>query len=301
MLRFALRFLSLSAFAAIGLAGCVPNTPYRNAAMTPAATPIAWDGRMKPAGTLHADGAISTRNVVTNWSPQIHDTASHVPDVTMEANVSLTPVRGLDVGFRGTYAAYRWTSPSALGTMEIPSHPSQWGFGPEIHGAFPLDRSHRVQLGVAGSFLYYDVPYAAWERDQPCDALASCAPTTYHLAREGSEGFFTYNLSLTPSVGFGPESRYGAVFAFVGITTGFSNDGFTDRPSNGSTVQARSVIPYLGGGYSFSYQPLRVAVATYVPFGERGEVMYGFGGYLTIGVDLELWHRAPPAPRPAEP
>ena len=276
--------------------GCAPTTPYRNTAMTPAASPIAWDGRMKPAGTLHADGAISTRQVATNWSPAIHDTATHVPDVTMEANVSITPVRGLDVGVRGTYAAYRWTHPSAIGTMEIPSRPNQWGIGPELHGAFPLEKTHRFQIGIAAAFMHYDVAYAQWARDIPCDPLAYCSADSYHLVKEGSEAFFTYNFSLTPSVGIGPDSRYGAAFMFVGITSGFTNDGFTDKPSNGSTVKSDTVIPYLGGGYSFSYRPVRVAIATYVPFGERGEAQYGVGGMFTLGLELELWH-SPVTPR----
>ncbi len=44
--------------------------------------------------------------------------------------------------------------------------------------------------------------------------------------------------------------------------------------------------------FDCALRPLPVAVATCVPFGERGEVAYGFGGMLTLGVDLELWHKA---------
>lgn len=289
----------LAAASLLSLAACVPDTPYRNTAMTPASRPIGWDGRQKPAGTLHVEGEYGGRRIYENLAPELGDSALHVPSYDVGGSVTLTPVRGLDVGFRGSYAAYAWTKPTAAGTFDLPSSPNIFGVGPEVHGAIALDRGRRAQIGIAGNFLHYQVPYASYTRSDCLYASPGCsmnAPqqdilthATYYLARSGSEEHWTYNLAVVPSYGFGEDAKYGSVTGMVGITTGFSNDGFTDVASSGSTVRDNAVVPYLGVGYSIALAPVRASILFYDALGEVRKVDYGPGLLLNVGLDLPLW------------
>jgi len=279
-------------------AACSPATPYRYSAMTPAARPIPWDGRTAGGGRLHVEGSIADSSVSQNYFPQIHDTALEVPRTTVEGAAHFSPVRGLEFGARFSYAAYDWTTPSAYGTMPLPSHPDLWGVGPEVRASIWLDHAHRFALGVAVNFMHYSIPYAKWQRGG-CSLSPTCVNTetpsgdlTYSLVNEGSVDQWTYTVGIYPSVNVGPDQRYGHVFGVLALHTGFKNDGFTDVSTSSSTVEDNGPIPIVGIGYGITVYPVHVSLLNYLPITDRSGVgvNYGPGVMLAIGLDMNLWN-----------
>jgi hypothetical protein len=277
----------------LAVAGCVPITPYRYTGMTPAPRPIAWDGYPSHAGEVHGEVALSHTAVYEKLSPQIHDTALHVAATTIDGAASITPVRGLDVGLRWSYAAYAWTRPSANGTMPLPSRPDLWGVGPEVRGSFFVDHDKHVALGIAANLMHYQVPWAAY---------ALSGSSTYDLMAQGSDSDWTMSFGFYPSYSFGPDGKYGTAFAMLAAQTSFKNDGFATTASNGSTIQENGFIPMFGGGYGFHTRMFHMGILGFVPLAGNG-IDFGPGFMLTVGLDLELWHphSAAPAPQPQQP
>ena len=109
----------------VGLAavGCAPQTQYRYSAVTPTAQPIAWDGRTEKEGFARFEGTVVGSTLKENLFPQIHDTALMVPQWTVQGAATLALAKFLELGVRGSYAAYQWTQPSAVGTMPVPDAP----------------------------------------------------------------------------------------------------------------------------------------------------------------------------------
>jgi hypothetical protein len=281
----------------LGLAACSPATPYRYSAMTPAARPIAWDGRTAGGGRLHVEGSIAGGSVVENYFPVIHDTALQVPRTTVEGAAHFSPTRGLEFGMRFSYVAYAWTRESAYGTMPLPSRPDLWGVGPEVRGSIPLDRGRKFALGLAANFMHYTIPFAKWVRSS-CMQSATCVRTatpsgelTYALANQGTTEQWTYTLGISPSFDDGPEHRYGHVFGVLALTNGFKNDGFTDVSTSSSTIEDNGPIPIVGFGYGLSVYPIHVTLLTYYPITNGGGVGVNFGPgiMLAMGLDLKLW------------
>jgi hypothetical protein len=314
-----MRFLRLAALAAI-LSGCTPPlTTYRYTAVIPAAQALAWDGRTVQDGHLRLEGSITSNSIERNYAPQIHDTAVRVPDETLEGAAALAIVPGVELGARYTYAAYAWTEESAVGTLPLPSHPSVWGIGPEARFTIPFDKHKRFALGMAGNILDYTVPYAEWTK-VTCVPSATCVAVsnpaggtaTYGLTDERSESHWTLNFAVYPSLALGEDEEYGHVFAGFSAHSSFKNDGFTDTSSNGSTVQDAGLIWMVGGGYGITLDPVKLSAMISLPFtSESSPVNYGFTGFFTAGLDLELWEgrearrlrrmREEPPPPPQEP
>lgn len=265
-------------FAAACVSGCAPMTPYRYSGMTPAAHPIAWDGYPKHAGEVHVEGSASHTMVVENWFPQVHDTALNVAATQIEGTASITPIRGLDVGIRASYAAYRWTEPTAVGTMPLPSHPSLVGVGPEIHGALFLDRHKHVALGIAANVMHYEVPWAAYKLEGQ----------NYVLMNEGSDSDWTFSGGIYPSYSFGRDGEYGTIFSMLGVHTAFKNDGFALTASNGSTIEEDGFVPMVGTGYAIHTQYFHASIMGYLPL--SSPMVWGPGVMFGLGVDLPLWH-----------
>ena len=286
------------AAAAAALTGCVPETPYRYSAFVPAARPIAWDGHTTEPGTLRIEGTVTSASPYENPAPQIHDSALFVPAWSVEGSAALAVARHVELGVRGTYASYDWASVTAAGTMPLPSAPPSWGWGPELRLSFPLDHDKHAYLGVAGNVMLYQVPYAEWTLTgpgSPNGMTVPCTPSTtcvygYSLFAEKGESDLVYNVGVYPSYGFGHLNTYGHVFGVVDLTSGFKNDGFTDTPTNGSSVQGVGPIIVLGVGYGLEVDVLRLAALVYDPLTDSGSpVHYGPGFMLTVGVDAELW------------
>lgn len=257
--------------------GCIPLTPYRYTGMTPAARPVAWDGYPSHAGELHGELSVSHTDVRQNDLPEVHDTALRVAATSVEGAAFITPVRGLDIGMRFSYSAYAWTMPSALGTMPVPSSPDLWGVGPEIRGALFLDHQKHFAVGLAATFMHYDVPYAAYK----------LVGSQYVFDHEGSDSDWTMSLGVYPSYSFGRDGKYGTAFAMVGATTSFKNDGFATSASSGSTIQEDGFVPMVGTGYGLHVPYFHVSVMAYVPIGST--IAYGPGVMLTLGLDVPLW------------
>jgi hypothetical protein len=100
---------------------------------------------------------------------------------------------------------------------------------------------------------------------------------------------------LYPSYGFGPHNRWGRVFGMIGLTTGFSNDGFTNTPRTGSTI-GTYVVPLAGAGYGADFDFVHVGAMVFVPFrGSDGtSVAYGPGMMITIGFRVAAWSEPKP-------
>jgi hypothetical protein len=278
--------------------GCAPTTSYRYTAFAPAVRPLAWDGRAAAGGTLRLEGTITHSNVETNYAPQIHDTALFVPEWTAEGSAMLAVTSEIEVGVRGSYAAYQWADPSAAGTMPLPSEPGTWGVGPELRVAVPFDKDRRFALGVAANIMRYSVPYAEWSltgpqspngQTVPCTPSSTCV-NGYSLYDQQTESHLVYSFGLYPSIAIGDRGEYGHAFAMIGGTNGFKNDGFTDKPTNGSSVDVIGPVWLVGAGYGFSYDALRVSGMLFRPFtNSDSAVNYSFGFQLNVGVNIDLW------------
>jgi hypothetical protein len=231
-----------------------------------------------------------------NLFPQPHDTALLVPEWTMEGAVLVAVTSRVQLGLRGAYAAAEWAQPSAVGTMPVPSSSGSWGLGPEVRASFPLDRAGRFALGVAGNVLSYQVPYAEWKLTGPASVSGqpTCvrSPTCvsgYSLFDTRSESHLVYSAGLYPSYALGDRGQYGNLVGLLGMTTGFKNDGFTDQPTNGSTVDSVGPIVLLGIGYGIHYDRMRATGLVYWPMTDSGSpVRYGPSAQLALGVDLDL-------------
>ena len=155
--------------------------------------------------------------------------------------------------------------------------------------------------------MRYEVPYAEWKLESMgCTPSATCVTdflsnAQYSLYDERSESHLTLNIAVYPSVNIGRYGEYGHVFGGFSVHTGFKNDGFTDTAQNGSTIQDAGLIFFAGAGYGINVDIVRLSAMATVPFTDGGSpVNYGFSGFLTAGVDLELWE-SKPGPSPNEP
>jgi hypothetical protein len=239
---------------------------------------------------------VTHTDIATNLFPQIHDTALWVPEWTGEAAILIDVSSRVQLGLRGAYAAYDWARATAVGTMPVPGAPGSWGLGPELRAAFPIDRERHWAIGIAGNFMSYQVPYAEWTLTGPNSTTGTpaCVPSAtcvndYTLYDTRSESHWVYNLGVYPSYAIGENGQYGNVVALLGATSGFKNDGFTNQPTNGSTVDGVGPIFLLGLGYGFHYDVMHATVLLYRPVTDSGApVVYGFGGQLALGVDFDI-------------
>ncbi len=292
-MRFA---LAIGALALVALSACTPDTAYRYTALAPASRPLSWDGRTAKEGRLRLEGTISGERLETNESPQLHDTALHVPDETVEGALTLAVTSGVEVGVRYAYASYAWSEVTANGTAPIPGHPSVTGFGPEVRVALPLDRGKRVRFGFAGNVMDYTVPYAEWQL-----ATCTCASnfidtstfghgTAYSLVDQRTETHLALNIGVYPSVNLNDDGTAGHVFGGFSAHTGFKNDGFTNTNQRGSTVEDSGLIFFLTVGYGVEIEPMRLSAMVALPFTDSSSpVNYSIAGFVSLGVDLELW------------
>jgi hypothetical protein len=303
--------LALAAGALGVLSGCAPESQYRYTASIPAVRPVAWDGRTPKTRSLSLEGTISHTDTNTNYFPQLHDTAVWVPQWTAEGAAFISLSSQVQLGVRGAYASYDWARASAVGTMPVPGAQGSWGIGPELRLSFPVDREKRWAIGIAGNFMNYQVPYAEWTLTGPTSTTnpVTCVPSTtcvndYSLHDTQNEGHWVYNLGVYPSFAIGDGGRYGNAFALVGATAGFKNDGFTNQPTNGSTVDTIGPIFMFGLGYGIHYDVMHATLLAYRPTtGTGSPVDYNFGVQLALGVDFDITlHDEEPRPRgPAPP
>jgi hypothetical protein len=289
--------VGLAAFSLALLAGCSPTTQYRRSAYVPAVRPIPFDGRTAPAGTLRIEGTETDTGVSTNPLPQPGDSALLVPRWSLEGSVMLAVNSHLELGVRAAYADYAWRQESAAGTMPIPTAPPSTGYGPEVRLSFPLQHDGRFALGFAANLMLYHVPYSEWTLTGAgsSPAAPACTPSAtcvagYALYDTRADDPLVYSVGVYPSYAFGEKGEYGHLFGLLGASNGFSNDGFSDKPANGSTLSSVGPIWTLGIGYGFSRDWGRVNVLAYRPLtDESSPVDYGFGLQLTLGVNLDLW------------
>lgn len=292
------------------LAACAPVTQYRYSAVTPTAQPIAWDGRTEKEGFARFEGTVVGSSVNENLFPHVDSTALMVPQWTVQGAGMLAVAKVLEIGVRGSYSAYQWTQPSAVGTMPVPDAPPTWGVGPEMRIAVPLDKERHFYFGIVGNVMVTTVPYAEWTLTGPlaspvtpaCTPSATCVQS-YTLSSTQTETHFVWTLGLVPSYAFGPAGAYGHVFAGITATTGFQNDGFTDTQQSGSTVNTFWPLFVASAGYAGSIDALRLGAQIFKPItGNDPPVDYGLGFLFTVGVAAELWeprHHGQVAPEPA--
>jgi hypothetical protein len=295
-MRFESFFLLFAAGALGALSGCAPQTQYRYSASVPAVRPIAWDGRTPKAGSLSVEGTLTHTDIATKLFPQAHDTAVWVPEWTGDAAALFAVSSQVQLGLRGSYASNDWARESAVGTMPVPGASGILGFGPELRATFPLDAGRHWAIGIAANAMSYQVPYAEWTLTGPASTTgtATCVPSPkcvndYALHDTRTESDWVYDVGVYPSYAIGDGGRYGQVAALLGATSGFKNDGFTDQPTNGSTVTSVGPIFILGVGYGIRYDAMHASALLYRPMTDSGApVEYNFGLQLALGVDLDL-------------
>lgn len=293
--------------------GCAPQTQYRRTAYVPAVRPIPFDGLTAPAGTLRVEGSITETSVGVNLDPQPGDTAVLVPQFSVEGSAVLALTSHLEIGLRAFYADHAWAQPNAVGTMPLPTAPPSTGYGPEARVSFPLSADHAFSLGIAANLMLYNVPYAEWQLTGSGSSSGTplCTPSPtcvggYSLVDTRSDAPIVYSLGLYPSYAFGKDGEYGHLVGVLDATSGFSNDGFSNMPANGSTLNAVGPIFVLGVGYGYTHDWGRVSAMFYRPLTDGSSpVDYGFGFQVTLGVNLELGSprrpdAAPPGAPPAD-
>ncbi len=205
----------------------------------------------------------------------------------------------LEMGLRASYTDYAWRQESAAGTMPIPTAPPGTGYGPEVRLSLPLGRDGRFALGFAANLMLYHVPYSEWALTGPGSPSAqpTCVPSAtcvagYTLIDTRADDPLVYAVGFYPTYAFGQRGEYGHLVGLVGANSGFSNDGFSDMPANGSTLSSVGPIWTLGIGYGYSRDWGRLNVLLYRPLTDGSSpVDYGFGLQLTLGINLELWTR----------
>jgi hypothetical protein len=304
---------ALAVLSALAAVGCAPLTQYRYSAVTPTAQPIAWDGRTEKQGFARFEGTVVGSSLNEDLFPQIHSTALHVPQWTAQGAATIALAKFLELGVRGSYSAYQWTQPSAVGTMPVPDAPPTWGAGPEMRISVPLDKGRHFFFGIVGNVMVTSVPYSEWTLTGPLSTgnVTTCVPSPtcvqgYTLSATQTETHFVWTLGVVPSYAFGREGEYGHVFAGITATTGFQNDGFTDTNQSGSTVNTFWPLFVASAGYAGSIDVLRLGGQIFMPItGDNPPVAYGPGFMLTVGVAAELWeprhHGGEPTPDPAPP
>jgi hypothetical protein len=147
------------------------------------------------------------------------------------------------------------------------------------------------------NLMLYTTPYAGWQRVKSCSASIPCFVDTtaiggnaaYALADEGSDTQWTTSLAMYPSVNVREDGRAGHVFGGVSAHTGSKNDGFTDSPQSGSTVQSDGLVSFVGVGYGIELAPVRMSVMLAMPLvGSHAPIAYGPTAFLSLGADLAL-------------
>lgn len=283
--------------------GCAPPpTQYRHSAFIPGPRAPAWDGRSPVEGTLHLEGTFAGNTVKRNVAPVEGDSAFRVPNITAEGAAFYALGDGVEVGLRVSYASYYWTEPSAEGTPPIQDQSSLWGLGPEVRVQVPFDKSKRFSLGIVANLIRYQIPWGKWEKrsaNDPCPCFvdktfwSGGGGTTYRLKEEGSEGQYLFSAGLYPSLHLGDQGEYGHVFLAVSATMGFRNDGFTNKAGQGSTLKQTGIIPIVGAGYAYTFDPIKIAAMLMMPL-SVGEtyVNYGPAGLLTLGYQFDIARRA---------
>jgi hypothetical protein len=274
-------------------------TNYRYTGFVPAARALAWDGRTVPAGSLRLEGAADLSTIHENLTPQIHDTALHIPNETLEGAAMIALVPGFELGGRFAYSSYLWSADSALGTLPLLNDPAVWGIGPEMHVTIPLDHETRWAFGIGANIMSYQVPYAKWQLDMGCMPSPTCQQG-YSLVEQRSEGHVALNIAAYPSVALGRHGELGHIFGGLGAHSGFKNDGFTNMNQNGSGIQDAGLIFVLGAGYGIHFQNLLASIMIAQPLTSgTSPVSYGVGGFLTLGGAVELWEPHTPGSAPS--
>lgn len=278
------------------LGGCTPSSQYRYTGMVPAARPIPFDGRTAEKGTARLEGSMTHEIVQEQQVPALHDSALHVPETTLEASGVYSIHDHVELGMRFSYAHYAWTGGTAVGAPPIPDRPSQIGAGPEMRFTFPLDREQRWAIGLAWNLMRYSLPSAEWERTASCapgprcyrDPLTSSPDVTYYSFRQTTaESVWLLNLSGLLSFAFGDRGDLGHVFGGFAFHPTFGNDGFTDTTSSGGKIEQKGWLPIATAGYAIRLHPARLGASLFLPIGgDERSVTYGFGGQLTVGVEL---------------
>jgi hypothetical protein len=291
------RLARLPAALSLSLLACAPQTQYRRSAYVPAVRPIPFDGRIASPGTLRIEGTATGTGVSENLAPQVGDSALLVPKVTLEGSAMVAVTPHAEFGLRASYADYAWRQASALGTMPVPSETASTGYGLEVHVALPLSKDGKVSVGFAGNVMLYHVPYAEWQLTGVGSSppTPDCVPSTtcvsgYTLHDTRADDPLVYSLGLYPSYAFGDHGELGHIVGVIAATSGFKNNGFSDQPANGSTLDSVGPIWTLGAGYGFSRDWGRLSGLLYRPITDGSSpVDYGFGVEITLGINVELW------------
>ncbi len=294
-------------------AGCTPSSQYRYTGMVPAARPIPFDGRTAEKGTVVLEGSMTTQSVERNVAPVLHDSALHVPELTVDGSAAYAVSDHIELGVRLSYARYGWTEETAAGTPPLPDKPSMLGAGPEMRAKISLDQGDLWTLGIAWNLMRWSMPIAEWQKTGSCAPGPSCyvdpltatvSPTYYQYASSTTQEAWLLSLSVLLSRAFGEHGEYGHVFGGFAFHQTFGNDGFTDSTSSNGQVQTKGYAPIVTAGYGIRLRPMRIGASLFLPMGgDSTSIMWGFGGQLTLGVELggpsdATEPQGPPGPPP---
>lgn len=221
---------------------CIPSTPYRREAFVPGEQPPPYRG--EPLGQKHVEiqAQIAGSEVISE-TPELHDPALWIPKYHINASILVGATNFLDLGLLFTYAHGSFAKASRDGTPPMPED------GKHLFAIGP-------QLGLAGKFLdgklfggaytslqYVKIPWSEWEQsDYDPDNFYS---GNYRLRQSGYDHDLYYRIGLYLG---GRPVNWLAINAGLVISACWVNDGFSNEPADGSTLEHvyPVVMPVIG-------------------------------------------------------
>ncbi|MCP4606372.1 MAG: hypothetical protein GY847_38650 [Proteobacteria bacterium] len=270
-----MRFLIVLICLACMCLACAPKTRYRREALVPG--PQAPPYRGEPLGQKHMEfqGQIAGNDVLESLAIP-HDPALWIPRFHFNASAMFGLLDFMDLGLLVTYAHGTWARYSAFGTPPMPSGGKHlFALGPQLGIAFK-GMDGKIFGGGYLSTQYVRIPWSEWELDgEIIDGKIVPEHAWYELRNDGTDHDIYYRIGAY--FGGRPLQWLALNVGFV-LSDSWINDGFSDTPSSGSTLEhgGPTVMPVFGARFdiemmfieTFITVPLSTEEAIdFMPFG----------------------------------
>lgn len=221
---------------------CVPSDPYRREALVPGQQPPPYRG--EPLGQKHVEiQAQIAGSEIWEETPKLHDPALWIPEYHINASILVGATDFLDLGLLFTYAHGSFAQPSRTGTPPMPEDGKDlFAIGPQI-GVAGKFLSGQLFGGAYVSLQYVRIPWSEWERyNYDHEDIYS---GEYRLRQSDYDHDLYYRVGLYLG---GRPVHWLAINAGLVISANWVNDGFSNEPEDGSTLEHTDpvVMPVIG-------------------------------------------------------
>lgn len=221
---------------------CIPTTPYRREALVPGEQPPPYRG--EPVGKKHVEIQVQIAgSEIIEETPELHDPALWIPEYHINASVLVGTTDFLDLGLLFTYAHGSFARPSRTGTPPMPKEGKDlFAIGPQI-GLAGKFLDGKLFGGAYTSLQYVRIPWSEWERYgyDPGDVYSG----EYALRQSDYDHDLYYRIGLYLG---GRPVHWLAINAGLVLSACWINDGFSNEPADGSTLEHTGpvVMPVIG-------------------------------------------------------